>query len=288
MATPTRPVLRYHGGKWKLAPWLLGFFPAHRVYLEPFGGGASVLLRKPRSHGEVYNDIDGDVVNVFRVLRDPATADRLRVLLELTPYSREEFNASYEPAADPVERARRVIVRSGMGFGSAAVLSKHNTGFRPCSNRAGAVPAQDFANWPAQIEAFTRRLRGVTIENRPALHLIPQHDDDDTLHYVDPPYPLGTRGSARGVRQKYAHEMTDDDHRQLAAVLRDCAGMVVLSGYPCELYDCELYPDWQRHERRHFADGARERTEVVWLNPACSAALRAQRSQGGLFAEVAS
>jgi DNA adenine methylase len=284
MSAPTRPVMRYHGGKWKLAPWLLEHFPPHRVYVEPFGGGASVLLRKERSHGEVYNDLDGDVVNVFRVLRDPATADRLRVLLELTPYAREEFNASYEPAADPVERARRVIVRSGMGFGSAAVLSKHNTGFRPCSNRAGTVPAQDFANWTNQIDAFTRRLRGVTIENRPALHVITQHDDTDTLLYVDPPYPLGTRGSARGVRQKYVHEMTDDEHRALANVLRAAEGMVVLSGYPCDLYDRELYPDWQRRERKHFADGARERTEVVWLNPACSAALASQRSQGGLFA----
>jgi DNA adenine methylase len=285
VSIPSRPVLRYHGGKWRLAPWILSFFPRHRVYVEPFGGAASVLLRKPRSHGEVYNDIDGDIVNVFRVLRDPATADRLRVTLELTPYARDEFNDSYTPAADPVERARRVIVRSGMGFGSAAVLSKHNTGFRPCSNRAGAVPAQDFANYPRQIAAFTERLRGVTIENRPALHVLPQHDDSDTLFYVDPPYPLQTRGCARGVRQKYSHELADDDHRRLAEVLHKVEGMVVLSGYPCDLYDRELYNNWFRYEQETFADGARARTEVVWLNSACHAALDRTHSQHVLTLE---
>lgn len=107
-------------------------------------------------------------------------------------------------------------------------------------------------------------------------------DAADTLFYVDPPYPLSTRGNARGVRQKYACELTDDDHRRLAGVLHDLQGMVVLSGYPCALYDKELFAGWQRHERQAMADGGRTRTEVVWLNPACSAAL--ERSRGGLFA----
>jgi DNA adenine methylase len=273
-SAPARPVLRYHGGKWKLAPWIIQHLPPHQVYVEPFGGAASVLLRKPRSHGEVYNDIAGEVVNVFRVLRDPASAERLRELIELTPYARDEFRAAYAQTADPVEGARRLIVRSYLGFGSASALCVHNTGFRPCSNRSGTTPAQDFMSWPRHVTTFTERLRGVTIENRPALQLIAHHDAADTLFYLDPPYPLGTRSSARGVRQKYAQEMDDDGHRRLAEVLHSLAGMAVLSGYPCQLYDRELYPDWHRIERRAFADGARPRTEVLWLNTAAAEALR--------------
>jgi DNA adenine methylase len=274
---PSRPVLRYHGGKWMLAPWLLEFFPAHRTYVEPFGGAASVLLRKPRAYSEVYNDLDGEVVNVFRVLRDPARGTALCRALELTPFARAEFVESYAPAADAVEQARRTIVRSFMGFGSASA-SGYVTGFRANSSRSGTTPAHDWRHYPAQVAAFVERLRGVVIENRAAVDVVRQHDSPETLFYVDPPYVAETRD----VGGDYRHEMTDGDHAALAEVLRGAAGMVVLSGYPCDLYDRALYADWARHERRHLADGARERTEVVWCNPACAAALERQRHQLGL------
>lgn len=282
VTAPTRPVLRYHGGKWRLAPWLLGFFPKHRIYVEPYGGGGSLLMRKARAHGECYNDLDGEVVNLFRVLRDPATAAALRRAVELTPFSRDEFKASYEPSPDPIEAARRLVVRAYMGHGSPSVNANHVTGFRATSNRSGTTPAQDWAHWPAQIEAFTERLKGVVIENRPAVEVIAQQDGAETLHYVDPPYPHTTRAGLQdrrniGVKHAYLFEMSDDDHRALAAVLHGVEGMVVLSGYACPLYDEELYPDWERHEKAHFADGARPRTEVVWLNPACSDALHRQQ-----------
>lgn len=287
MSAPTRPPLRYHGGKWKLAPWLLGFFPAHRVYVEPFGGGAAVLMRKPRSYAEVYNDAWGDVVRVFRVLRDPEQAARLAELLRLTPYARDEYNETSQAAvaliADDVERARRTILRSLAGFGSASTNGAHATGFRANSHRSGTAPAHDWANYPANVSSFTERLAGVCIENRPAVEVIGQHDRPGTLFYVDPPYPHATRNMRRG-NAAYACEMTDDDHRRLASVLHGVQGMVVLSGYPCALYDADLYPDWERHERPHLADGARARTEVVWLNPACAAALRAGQSQLSLGA----
>ena len=281
-----RPALRYHGGKFRLAPWILQFFPPHAVYVEPYGGGASVLLRKPRAHTEVYNDIADEVVNVFRVLRDPELAERLRRGVELTPAARAEFLLSYQRSDDPVEQARRTVVRSFMGFGSGAVYSKHATGFRTgARGERNKSAAHDLVTWPDQVPAFVERLRGVTIESRDALQVMQSADGPGTLHYVDPPYPHSTRGNARGVRQKYAREMTDDDHRVLAGVLKDLRGMVVLSGYACDLYDRELYADWERHQVLALADGARARTEVVWLNPACSAALA--RSRGGLFAEVA-
>lgn len=282
----TRPALRYHGGKFRLAPWIVSFFPQHNVYVEPYGGGASVLLHKKRAHSEVYNDIADEIVNVFRVLRDPALAGRLARLIELTPFARAEFEQSYEPSDDVVEQARRTVCRSFMGFGSGAVFTKHATGFRTgVRGSRHKSSAADLLTWPQEVPAFVERLRGVTIESRDALYLMARTDRPDTLFYVDPPYPHGTRGNCRGVRQKYAQELTDDDHRRLAGVLQDLQGMVVLSGYPCELYDRELFAGWERHERRALADGGRARTEVVWLNPACSAAL--QRARGGLFAEVA-
>jgi DNA adenine methylase len=101
---PARPVLRYHGGKFRLAPWLTSFFPPHRVYVEPFGGGASVLLHKNRAHSEIYNDISDEIVNVFRVLRDPVMAARLSRLVRLTPFSRVEFLESYQELFDTWQR----------------------------------------------------------------------------------------------------------------------------------------------------------------------------------------
>lgn len=276
MTAVTRPVLRYHGGKFRLAPWIVGFFPQHQAYVEPFGGAASVLLRKERAMLEVYNDVNDEIVNVFRVLRDPGMAARLRALVELTPFARSEFDAAYEQTDDPIERARRTVARAFMGFGSGAAFSKHATGFRSGSRNRNRSAAFDLYTWPDQVPAFVERLKGVVIESRDALHLLESQDAADTLFYVDPPYPLGTRGNARGVRQKYARELTDDDHRRLASVLQDLRGMVVLSGYACDLYDQELFASWERHERVTLADGARRRLEVVWLNPACSAALRRQ------------
>jgi DNA adenine methylase len=272
---PSRPVLRYHGGKFLLARWVVGHFPEHRVYVEPFCGAASVLMAKPRAYGEVISDLDGEVVNVFRVLRNAEQAEQLEQALRLTPFAREEFRESYVAAAEPVEQARRTILRSFMGFGSAAHNSDHRTGFRANSNRSGTTPAQDWWHYPDAVSAFTERLRGVVIECRPAADVIRQHDGATTLHYVDPPYPHDTRCFKEGkTGQVYRHEMTDDHHRALAQVLRAVEGMVVLSGYPCPLYDMELYPDWRRVTRRARADGARARTEVLWLSPATTAALR--------------
>jgi len=270
---PTRPALRYHGGKWRLAPWLMSFFPTHRCYAEPFAGAASVLLRKPRSEREVFNDLDDEVVNLFRVLRDRTLGERLVAQLRLTPFARAEFELSYDRTDEPVERARRLVVRSWMGFGSS-VLATHATGFRDYSkaHRRSRYPAADWANYPDCLRDVVERFASVIVDSRDALEVIPRHDSEDTLFYVDPPYVLATRGSARGVRQKYHREMTDDDHGALAEVLRAVQGYVVLSGYPSALYE-SLYPDWRRFERPHMADGANPRTEVVWLNPSCAAVL---------------
>ena len=257
--SPRRPVLRWHGGKWNLAPWIIGHFPAHRCYVEPFGGAASVLLRKPRSYAEVYNDLDGDAVNLFRVLRSERAAELVEAV-RLTPFAREEFASAYDPADDDVERARRLIVRSFMGFGS----NGHNrlTGFRANSNRSGTTPARDWANYPEALARTVDRLNGVVIENRDASEVMAAHDTPQTLHYVDPPYVMDTRADEG---RDYAHELSDDDHISLLRFLRTLQGTVILSGYPHEMYDAEL-ADRRRIERPALADNAKPRTEVLWIN----------------------
>jgi len=287
--TPTRPILRYHGGKWKLAPWIISHFPQHAAYVEPYGGGASVLLQKPRSIAEVYNDLDGEIVNLFRVARD--RGDELTRAVELSPYSRADFHDSFIPADDPVEQARRTLIRSYMGFGGNLTRPNRDqtpqrTGFRDYSRKErGPVPATDWRRWPGELPNIIDRLRGVVIENREALDVIRVHDGPEALHYIDPPYVHSTRGfDACGTHRAYRHELTDDDHRELAGLLQEADGMVVVSGYACDLYDRELYTDWQRHERPHRADGARPRTEVLWLNQACVEALERGAAQQRLIA----
>ncbi|WP_285905799.1 DNA adenine methylase [Pseudodesulfovibrio pelocollis] len=263
-----RPIMRYHGGKWKLAPWIIQHFPAHRIYVEPFGGAASVLLQKPRVYAEVYNDLGDEVVNVFRVMRDPGSAAELKRQIALTPFAEVEFFAAYEPAADPVERARRTIIRSFMGFGSASSNSAYRTGFRGKSFRSGTSPANDWRNYPRALDWFCERLQGVAIRNKPAAGLIPTLDREDVLFYVDPPYVRSTRCQDSNG-DVYAHEMDDEQHRELAGVLRAVKGKVVLSGYRCDLYD-DLYGDWRSIDKDWFADGARERVETLWFNPAAA------------------
>jgi DNA adenine methylase len=270
---PRRPALRYHGGKWRLASWVISHFRAHEYYVEPFGGAASVLLRKPRSYGEVYNDLDDEVVNLFRVLRDPATADRLRQACALTAFARTEFVDAYEVADDPVERARRLIVRSFMGHGSSGVR-KHRTGFRGTLFRQHTTPASDWVTWPEQVPVLVERLRGVIIEQRTAAEIFARYDSADTLFYVDPPYPYATRSQKRkgtDLYHGYRHELTDEQHVELLAQCRALKGQVILSSYPNELYDRELR-GWTRRETKALADGAEPRREAVSLNKAAARA----------------
>jgi len=288
--SPTRPALRWHGGKWKLAPWIISHFPPHRVYVEPFGGAASVLLRKPRAYTEVYNDLDDWAVNLFMVLRDAEMSAQLIEQLRLTPFSRTEFECGRqlgEASGDRVELARRLIVRSFMGFGSNAHNGR-STGFRANSNRSGTTPAQDWANYPEALPLLIDRLRGVVIENRDAMAVMAAHDGLETLHYVDPPYMAETRSPANKYDLKYRmyrHELTDEDHAKLLEGLHELQGMVVLSGYPAPLYD-QMLSGWRRIETAAHADGARPRTEVLWINPQACEAIDAAAAQLTFFSNA--
>ena len=262
-------VLRYFGGKWGIAPWILSFMPSHKVYVEPFGGGGSILLRKPRSHTEVYNDLDGEVVNVFRVLRDKS--NELIRALDLTPYSREEYYSAYSgnESIDDVERARRAIVRAFMGFGSDAIFNRDKTGFRAVgSEDSGVSCAKSWDQYVDTLLAVVDRLKGVLIENKNAAELIPVWDKLGVVFYIDPPYVAETRASSK--KHKYNYEMTSFQHKELLQLLCGLKGTVILSGYENDLYGRYL-SGWERHTKKVFADtglaeGAdRERIEVIWI-----------------------
>lgn len=278
----TKPVMRYHGGKFRLAAWIMQFFPPHQIYTEVFGGAAGVLLQKPRSYAEVYNDLDGEITNFFRVLRHPERCADLIRAVTLTPYAREEFDGAWDPTDDHVEAARRLVVRSQMGFGSAGA-TKGSTGFRIDTKREYATAQHLWVEFPENLAQAARRLQGVLIENRDAREVLLQHDSPDTLHFVDPPYVHGARVLRNSADKYYRHELTDEGHADLIQVLDGLQGMVVLSGYDNPLYE-DLLGEWYRHEtasRMAAHRGTGLRTECVWLNEACYQRLHAQH---GLFA----
>jgi DNA adenine methylase len=268
VTAPTRPVLRYPGGKWQIAPWILQYFPPHRCYVEPFMGAASVFVRKPRSYAEVLNDLNGDIVNLFRILRDPSKASSLQALLTLTPYSRQEYEDAYEPAADILEQARRFLIRSWQGFNGEGALGNKN-GWRRNSDRRGTLPVHDWQGFPSALPALTNRLQGVMIEQDEALTLLEHYDSPTTLFYIDPPYDTAACPHFNG----YSHAV---DQTALRFAVTQLQGMVALSGYHSPLYDT-LYGDWQCVEYQAYAGTShgksRGRTECLWLNAACQGRL---------------
>lgn len=261
------PLMRYHGGKWRLAPEIIAHFPPHRLYVEPFGGGGSVLLRKPRSSVEIYNDIDGDVVNLFRVLREPSMREALADAIALTPYARAEFCGAYDPTENAVERARRMLARAYMGFGTDAGCGAPS-GFR--ADTSDAAPARVWTEVPARVQAAAARLTGVIIENRDAVEIIAANAGfADALFYVDPPY-VASACSSQAACKGYRSALTDARHIELLDCVQKVRGNVVLSGYPSPLYEAAL-GDWRRVELPVSAHRGAPRLEVLWLSPSIKA-----------------
>lgn len=269
------PALRYHGGKWLLGPWIISHFPGHECYVEPYGGAASVLLHKARSALEVYNDLDGAVVNFFRMLREHP--DDLVRALTLTPYSRAELDISYLPTDDSLEAARRFYVRAFQTIGGATAQWRTGWRYQVKAKNIWRSAAASFCD-VSHLLQITERLRGVQIEHDEALTVIQRFDRPNTLFYLDPPYVHSTRSKWAGVA--YAHEMGNEDHAELAEAARAAQGYVVISGYPCELYDT-LYgaEGWHKHETSSRTNGpaGRIRTEALWLSPRTADALALER-----------
>lgn len=262
----TRPMVRWLGSKWRMAPWILSLFPPHELYVEPYGGSASVLLRKPRSAIEVLGDMDDELLTLYSVLRDPDQSARLRAMCELTLYSDAELEVAMRrlpPDADPVERARRMIVRHALQVSPDVRGETRGTAFRRYTAVIRRCAAADWASYPDAIPTMHRRLKKVVIERRPAVQTMRYHDRPEALHYVDPPYVHATRSEAR---KGYSHELADADHAKLLDCLLGLKGMVMLSGYACPLYD-EALVGWRRLTRE-VTDHARQwREEVLWLSP---------------------
>lgn len=265
----------YYGGKTRIAPWIAGHLPEHRVYVEPFCGSGAVLFAKPESAFEIINDVDGNVVNFFKTLRDEP--DELKRICTATPYSREEYATCnmHEDGITEVERARRFFVLATQSFNGAGPAASRSS-WAP-SIRQGGSKAHAIRRMVDRLDDVADRLRNVTVECRSYEWVIDRYDSPDAAIYVDPPYLGSTRGSlvlSGGKRiRDYAHDMTtEEEHRELAALLHGCEGAVVLSGYPSGLYE-ELYGAWWRSEipvHRSTANRrgvpAQRAIEVVWSN----------------------
>ena len=250
-------LLNYPGAKWGMAQEIVALMPPHRSYLEPFFGSGAVLFNKLPSAIETVNDIDGDIVNFFTVMREQP--EELARLIELTPYARDVFDdAHHNRGTEPLDRAYRFAIRSKMGYGFKTYTQ---TGFKKdIAGRQGSYAARYWAKMPELVQKLGGRLKEVQIENRPALDVIRRFNFDNVLIYADPPYLLDTRGG-----KQYRHEMNEQDHIDLLAALLQHKGSVILSGYPSEMYDREL-KGWSRIARKSYNQNADQRTEVLWCN----------------------
>lgn len=253
----------YYGGKYSHLDWLLPLLPTDGIthYCEPFGGSAAVLLNRKLAKVETYNDLDGEVVNFFKVLREHK--DALIEQLTLTPFSRLELALACErrPGLSELERARQFYVRARQAFAATPTPSAGQWSYCVTDNTA----ALRWLNGVPKLAEIADRLRSVQIENLPALEVLTRYDRPETLFYVDPPYVLGSRTSAH----EYVHELTDDEHHKLAAALKQCKGKVALSGYDCGMYR-ELYKDWHLAAAVDCISWASPdrsaRREMLWTN----------------------
>lgn len=248
-------VLKYPGAKNRLAPWICEYIPEHSVYLEPFAGSLAVLFNKPRCHIETVNDLHGEVVNFFKVLRDEP--DDLIKLVSHTPYSREEYDLAYQESDNEIERARRFCVRCWQGFGCSNLY--HN-GFKNGQQSTSPNPARIWSMLPTTMIMATERLKDVQIENLPAIELIERYNTEDVFIYADPPYLHGTRKN-----YLYKYEMDDADHIKLLETLIRHPGKVLLSGYDNDLYNSRLQ-GWKKVSKSTIAEGGAKRVETLWMN----------------------
>ena len=261
-----RIIFGWYGGKFNHLDWLLPLLPAAHHYCEPFAGSAAVLLNRLPAPVETYNDIDGEVVNFFRVLRE--WPEELARMIALTPFAREEFHEAISKNRvdlDGMERARRFYIRARQartGLAQTATLGR----WANCRDTSRAGMSGVISRWLSGVEALPEiamRLLRVQIENRPAVDVIRLYDSASTLFYCDPPYLHDTRGDSKA----YGYEMTRDDHVALSEELNRCQAKVALSGYRNALMD-RLYKDWRRFDAplKHCHSIKKPRQECLWMN----------------------
>lgn len=250
--------LHYPGSKKRISPWIIQHMPEHHSYLEPFFGGGAVFFAKEPSRIETINDIDGDVINFFSVIKEKESRERLCELVALTPYSREVYDQAYRYQRDDVSRALAFAVRSMQSHGFR--LSEKSGWKKDVYGREAAYAVRYWNRLPEALQYIGRRLKSVQIENRPALELIRAFDHENVLIYCDPPYVLSTRS-----RRQYRFEMTDDDHEALLQELCKSRAKVMLSGYENSLYDRYLN-GWRKEQITARAQNTGLRIETLWMN----------------------
>ena len=259
-----KAVFRYPGSKWSIAEWIISHFPEgyeKMVYLEPFLGSGAVFFNKQPGAVETINDLDGDVVNLFRVLRESPEA--LKRELELTPYSREEYDRAFEPCEDEIEKARRFMVRTTQAIGAR---TNGKCGWRNHKQMKTGGTACKWAGITDVIDEAAKRLRGdtthlVQIERMDAIRLIERYNNRDVLMYVDPPYVRSTRKSGR----LYRHEMDDAQQEDLLRILSETRARVVLSGYDNALYN-DVLSGWRKDKTMSQTTSTDMAVETIWMN----------------------
>lgn len=251
-------IMKYPGGKWSIANWIISFFPEHHSYLEPFFGSGAVLFNKPRSNIETVNDLDGNVVNLFEwIKRDP---EKLAHEIYWTPYARQVYEDTFTRIPEnSLQKAVDFYIRLNMGYGYRT--NGHREGWKnDIQGREKAYAAMDWKDIPEKVMQAAERLRGVQIENRPAVDLIERFNYPNVLVYCDPPYVLSTRHG-----KQYRCEMDNQEHNNLLDVLLAHKGPVLLSGYDSKLYNDRLQ-GWYREETVCYSQVCSKKREVLWMN----------------------
>ena len=253
-----KAIMKYPGSKWSIADWIIRFFPEHHSYIEPFFGSGAVLFNKPRSNIETVNDIDGNVVNLFKCIREDP--ERLARAIYMTPYSRQVYEDAFsEVPEEPYEKALNFYIRLNMGHGFRTNGEK--VGWKnDVQGRERSYASQDWCNLPEKIMLAAERLRGVQIENKPAVDLIRRFNFENVLIYCDPPYMLSTR-----YGKQYRCEMDEQDHEQLLEVLKAHKGFVIISGYETEMYD-SILSGWNKYSTTAYSQVCSKKKEIIWMN----------------------
>jgi len=259
-------ILKYPGSKAALKDEIVRHFPSHTTYVEAFGGGGSVLLYKKPSQVEYYNDLDGDLVEFFKILRKGGDSlDQLLHEIEYTPYSRSELVEARKiidsDFGDGVERARALLVCAWMGRMSQIHGAK--TGWVAQKTDIRAVRRWD--KLPSRLQQAAQRMKRVYVEQRPALQLIKNLDTKDTLFYLDPPYPDSVLSANNKQKNYYRYDMTDDEHREFLVAMVNIRGKAIISGYRHFIYD-EMLSDWHRVDIPHHTAAGSYKTECLWMN----------------------
>lgn len=249
-----KQLFKYPGSKWTIAEWIINHFPSHKVYVEPFFGSGAVFFSKYPSYIETINDIDGRIVNLFKVCREHP--EEIARAIELTPWSRAEYIKCAEPTTNEIEWARRTLVRFSQSHSGCAHLKSWRV-----SQMATSPPnPRLWKGLPDLIIEVCNRLKDAQIENRSAEQIIESYNNSDSLIYLDPPYPLDTR-----CHELYDNEMTDKQHKDLLELIKNSKAKICISSYENPLYN-EMLKSWIKDRRRSKSNLGQSRTETIYMN----------------------